>query len=160
MTVSLHGTLCVRSHKSTLLREKIEAALHFFASAGGYRETAAAMRINKGYVIDIVDDVARVLNVVAGDVTSFPNCHEGWDDTEENFRVLQVSSGLCTDSMSVEVRPGSWLNCNFWKYSKMGRHTGVTIRAGTHFIDDSGYTLFLYMCVLFEDREEGSSRKK
>ncbi|KAL3671894.1 hypothetical protein V7S43_002561 [Phytophthora oleae] len=77
--------------------KKVAAALHFFASSGGYRETAAAMGMNKSYVIDIVDEVARVLYAVADDVIAFPSCQDGWDDIERNFAVRRVSSELWMD---------------------------------------------------------------
>ena len=65
--------------------KKIASALYFFASEGGYRETAAAMGMSKSYTMGIVKEVVRVLLTVAKRVISFPHDHEGWNAVEAAF---------------------------------------------------------------------------
>jgi hypothetical protein len=74
--------------------KKIAAALYFVASSGGYRETASAMGMNKSYVVDIVDEVARVLYRAAGEVVSFPRDRQGWDSVEQGFAARRGYPGV------------------------------------------------------------------
>ncbi|ETP06417.1 hypothetical protein F441_17195 [Phytophthora nicotianae CJ01A1] len=80
----LFANAVVKQHS---YEKKIAAALYFFASSGGYRETATAMGMNKSYVIDIVDEVARVLYVVSKKAVSFPRDLDGWDAVQKDFMV-------------------------------------------------------------------------
>ncbi|KAE9061277.1 hypothetical protein PF010_g29876 [Phytophthora fragariae] len=59
--------------------KKCAAALYFFASVAGYSEVADAVGMAKSYVIDIVDEVVRVLYDAADDVICFPSNQHGWD---------------------------------------------------------------------------------
>ncbi|ETP34517.1 hypothetical protein F442_17183 [Phytophthora nicotianae P10297] len=43
------------------------------------------MGMNKSYVIDIVDEVARVLYVVSKKAVSFPRDLDGWDAVQKDF---------------------------------------------------------------------------
>ncbi|KAF4132712.1 hypothetical protein GN958_ATG18091 [Phytophthora infestans] len=59
----LRGVLfagCVAKQHS--YEKKIAAALYFFASPSGYREVAAAMGMNKSYVMDIVQSTRTALH--------------------------------------------------------------------------------------------------
>nr|KAE8919287.1 hypothetical protein PF009_g30404 [Phytophthora fragariae] len=65
--------------------KKCAAALYFFASVAGYSEVADAVGMAKSYVIDIVDEVVRVLYDTADDVICFPSNQHGWDAVESDF---------------------------------------------------------------------------
>ncbi|KAJ8525109.1 hypothetical protein ON010_g16006 [Phytophthora cinnamomi] len=51
---------------------KVAAALYFLAFVSGYVETALTLGMGNSYVIDIVDEVVRVLHEAADDVICFP----------------------------------------------------------------------------------------
>ncbi|KAE9293343.1 hypothetical protein PR003_g24527 [Phytophthora rubi] len=67
--------------------KKVAAALYFLASVGGYAEVADAMKMTRSYVIDIVDEVVRVLNEAADSVICFSHDQRGWDRVESQFAV-------------------------------------------------------------------------
>lgn len=83
---------CVAKQHS--YEKKIAAALYFFASPGGYREVAAAMGMNKSYVMCIVDEVCRVLYLSACDAVSFPRDHQGWEDLQAGFAARRGYPGV------------------------------------------------------------------
>ncbi|KAE9071215.1 hypothetical protein PF010_g25959 [Phytophthora fragariae] len=117
--------------------KKVAAALFFLASVSGYREAGGALGMSKSYVIDIVDEVVRVLCEAADAVICFPHNKCGF--------------------MSVEIRPGSWSDKKSWKYSYIGQHSYDVIPAGTHFIGDAGHALLPNLIVPYAEREEGGS---
>ncbi|KAF4144508.1 DDE superfamily endonuclease [Phytophthora infestans] len=173
----LRGVLfagCVAKQHS--YEKKVATALYFFASPGGYREVSAAMGMNKSYVMDIVDEVCRVLYLSACDAVSFPRYHQGWEDLQAGFAARRGYPGvvgavdgslLAIDRpedydvtatsmfMSVEIRPGSWSDSKSWKHSIIGRRATSIIPAGTHFIGDSGYALLPHLMVSYAEHEEG-----
>ncbi|KAF4034001.1 hypothetical protein GN244_ATG14051 [Phytophthora infestans] len=70
---------CVRQDDEPRQRHTA-SILHFDAirhGAEGNRETTADMGMNKSYVIEIADAVARVLYRVAGNVFQFPTIRRG-----------------------------------------------------------------------------------
>ncbi|KAE9289727.1 hypothetical protein PF008_g25818 [Phytophthora fragariae] len=65
--------------------KKVAAALFFLASVSGYREAGGALGMSKSYVIDIVDEVVRVLCEAADAVICFPHNKCGWVSVERHF---------------------------------------------------------------------------
>ncbi|KAF4032365.1 DDE superfamily endonuclease [Phytophthora infestans] len=83
---------CVAKQHS--YEKKSAAALYSFASPSGYREVAAAMGMNKSYVMDIVDEVCRVLYLSTCDAVSFPRDHQGWKDLQAGFAARRGYPGV------------------------------------------------------------------
>ncbi|KAF4141558.1 DDE superfamily endonuclease [Phytophthora infestans] len=165
----LFANAVVKQHSYEI---KIAAAPYFFASSGGYRETATAVGMSKSYVIDIVNEVARmvwmqlrriswypgVVGAVDGSLLQIdrPEDYEGFY-CRKGYPAINIQAIVSASNkfMSVEIRPGSWSDSKCWKHSIIGRDACSFIPAGTHFIGDSGYALLPYLMVPFAEREEG-----
>ncbi|OWZ02215.1 LOW QUALITY PROTEIN: hypothetical protein PHMEG_00026263 [Phytophthora megakarya] len=79
---------------TSLLREESRSLSVFLGSTGGYQELAAAMGMSRSYVLEVTNEVVRVLKSVAGAVISFPcECQE-CDAIESGFAERHVYHGV------------------------------------------------------------------
>ncbi|KAF4138250.1 hypothetical protein GN958_ATG00102, partial [Phytophthora infestans] len=134
----LHGVLFAKAQsRNILLKRK------------GNRETTADMGMNKSYVIEIADAVARVLYRVANNTWCVVeqrfverHAYDGRSEEYEGFYCrkgypalnVQAIVSAANEVMNVEIHPGFRLDSKAWQHSTISQHTCSMVVSGDNFI--------------------------